>query len=46
LGSEEVRAGVTSNVKVNLGLGGNSDILAVLTVDGNEVLVKDYDVLR
>ncbi|MBB5722905.1 hypothetical protein FHS72_002541 [Loktanella ponticola] len=43
LGSKDVRSGVTSNVKVNLGLGANSDILAVLNVGGNEVLIKDLD---
>ena len=44
LGSEAVRAGANSNVKVNLGLGANADILAVLNVGGNEVLIKDYDI--
>lgn len=44
LGSEDVRAGVNSNVKVDLGLGANHDILAVLTVNGAEVLVEDYDI--
>jgi hypothetical protein len=46
LGSEAVRAGVNSNVKVDLGLGAHKDILAVLNVGGTEVLSKDYDVIR
>ena len=44
LGSEEVRAGVNTDVKIDLGLGANNDILAVLLVDGEEVLMKDYDI--
>lgn len=44
LGTEEVRAGVNTDVKINLGLGGNRDILAVLNVAGQEVLSKDYDI--
>ncbi|MEO9863293.1 MAG: hypothetical protein ABJO29_01725 [Yoonia sp.] len=46
LGTEEVRGGVNTNVKVDLGLGANQDILAVLNVGGTEVLSKDYDVIR
>ena len=45
LGSEAVRAGVNTNVKVGLGLGAHHDILAVLNVGGSEVLSKDYDVI-
>ena len=44
LGSEEVRAGVNTNVKIDLGLGANKDIVAVLNVAGQEVLQKDYDI--
>lgn len=44
LGTEEVRAGVNTNVKIDLGLGANQDILAVLNIDGQDVLTKDYDV--
>lgn len=44
LGSEEVRAGANTNVKIDLGLGANKDVLAVLSVDGQEVLTKDYDI--
>ena len=44
LGSEEIRAGANTNVKVDLGLGANKDVLAVLSVDGEEVLMKDYDI--
>ncbi len=43
LGTEEVRAGVNTNVKIDLGLGANKDILAVLNVGGQEVLTKDFD---
>jgi len=43
LGTEEVRAGVNTDVKVNLGLGAFQDVLAVLSVNGQEVLIKDYD---
>ena len=43
LGTEDVRAGVNTDVKVNLGLGAFQDVLAVLSVNGQEVLVKDYD---
>ena len=44
LGSAEVRAGVNTNVKIDLGLGANKDIVAVLNVAGQEVLQKDYDI--
>lgn len=44
LGSEDVRAGVNTNVKIDLGLGANKDILAVINVNGQEVLTKDYDI--
>lgn len=44
LGSEEVRAGVNTGIKVDLGLGANSDIIAVLNVGGAEVLTKDYEI--
>lgn len=44
LGTQELRAGVNTDVKVDLGLGGNSDVLAVLSIDGEEVLIKDYDI--
>jgi len=46
LGSEAVFAGANTDVKVDLGIAGNSDILAVLVVDGEEVLIKDYDVRK
>ena len=44
LGTEAVNAGVNTNVKINLGLGGNRDVLAVLNINGQDVLTKDYDV--
>ena len=44
LGTEDVRAGVNTDVKIDLGLGGNKDIIAVLSVGGQEVLSKDYDI--
>jgi len=44
LGTEEVRAGVNTNVKIDLGLGANKDIIAVLNVGGQEVLTKDFDI--
>jgi len=44
LGTEEVRAGANTNVRIDLGLGANKDILAVLNVGGQEVLSKDYDI--
>ena len=44
LGSEDVRAGVNTNVRIDLGLGANKDIVAVLNVAGQEVLTKDYDI--
>jgi hypothetical protein len=44
LGSEAVLAGANSNVKIDLGLGANHDILAVLNIGGTEVLIKDYDI--
>lgn len=46
LGSKALRGGVNTNVKVNLGVSANQDILAVLNVGGEEVLIKDYDALR
>jgi len=44
LGTEAVLAGANTDVKVDLGLGANADILAVLNVGGNEVLTKDFDI--
>lgn len=44
LGIEAVRAGANTNVKVDVGIRGNKDVLAVLTVNGQEVLTKDYDI--
>lgn len=44
LGTEDVRAGVNTDVKIDLGHGANTDILAVLKVNGQDVLTKDYDV--
>ena len=44
LGSEDVRAGVNTNLRIDLGLGANRDIVAVLNVGGQEVLTKDYDI--
>ncbi len=43
LGSEEVRAGANTNVKVNFSNMVNRDILLVLKVDGIEVLMKQID---
>lgn len=44
LGTEELRAGANTNVKVDVGIYGNNDVLAVLNIDGQEVLSKDYDI--
>ncbi len=44
LGTEEVRAGVNTNVKIDLGLPAAYDVVAVLSVNGQEVLIKDYDI--
>ena len=44
LGVEEIRAGANTNVKVNVGIRGNNDVLAVLNVNGQEVLAKEYDI--
>jgi len=44
LGVEAVRAGANTNVKVDVGIFGNDDVLAVLTANGQEVLTKDYDI--
>ena len=44
LGVEAVRAGANTNVRIDVGIHGNSDVLAVLNVGGQEVLTKDYDI--
>lgn len=44
LGVEALRAGANTNVKVDVGIFGNNDVLAVLKIDGQEVLTKDYDI--
>ena len=44
LGTEAVNAGVNTNVKIDLGLGANRAVLAVLNINGQDVLTKDYDV--
>lgn len=41
LGSEIVRGGLNTDVKIDLGIGANSNILIVLNVDGADVLTKD-----
>jgi len=44
LGTEELSAGLNTNVKVGLGIPADRDVLAVLKVNGQEVLTKDYDI--
>ena len=44
LGVEAVRAGANTNVRIDVGIHGNDDVLAVLKINGQEVLTKDYDI--
>jgi len=44
LGSEALNAGANTNVKVNTGFSAESDVLAVLKVNGQIVASKKYDI--
>ncbi len=44
LGSEQLNAGVNTNVRIDTGLPTNRDVIAVLKVDGETVVSKVYDI--
>lgn len=44
LGTEELRAGANSDVRINLGTAPLSDVIAVIRVDGQIVETKEYEV--
>ena len=46
LGSEMVRAGANTDVRVNVGSVTTRDVIAVLEVNGQAVISKDYDIVR
>ena len=46
LGTEEIASGANYDVRVNVGVTPINDVLAVLTVDGQEVDMIDLDTVR
>ncbi len=44
LGTEQLNAGVNTNVRVKTGLPATSDVIAVLKVDGEVAVSKVYDI--
>ena len=46
LGTTQIAAGANSDVRVNIGGGYHTDLLAVLTIDGQPVASEAFDVLR
>lgn len=44
LGTEAVRAGLNTDVRVNVGHGPDADVIAVLKIDGQIVATQDYDI--
>jgi hypothetical protein len=44
LGSEAVSAGANTDVRVDVGLPRHRDVLAVITIDGQPVVTKAYDI--
>jgi len=43
LGSEDVHFGANANVRIPVGVAPNSDVIALLKVDGQTVATRDYD---
>lgn len=46
LGSTTVNAGANQDVRVNVGQAPLFGVLAILTIDGQTVAIKDYDITR
>ncbi len=46
LGATMVNAGANDDVRINIGNGFKTDVLAVLTVDGQVVASEEFDVAR
>ena len=44
LGSEMINAGANSNVRVDVGFKRSNDVLAVINIDGQQVVTKVYDI--
>lgn len=44
LGSETLRAGANTDVRVGVGFSRTKDVLAVITIDGQQVVTKAYDI--
>ena len=44
LGSEQIHAGPNANVRVNVNFRPNFDVIAILKVDGQIVVTRDYDI--
>jgi hypothetical protein len=46
LGTQTVRAGANSNVRVNVGIPPTQDVIALLKIDGEIVAMRDYNISR
>lgn len=46
IGTETVRAGANSDVRINVGSAPQQDVIALLKVNGEIVAQKDYDLIR
>jgi hypothetical protein len=44
LGTETVSAGANTDVRVNIGFPRTKDVLAVINIDGQQVVTKAYDI--
>ena len=44
LGTDTVHAGANTDVRVNVGFSRNQDVLAVINIDGQDVVSKVYDI--
>jgi hypothetical protein len=46
IGSKAVHAGANPNVRVNVGATPHQDVIAVLKIDGQTVVERDYNIVR
>jgi hypothetical protein len=44
LGTKTINAGANTDVRVNVGLPRTNDVLAVINIDGQQVVTKAYDI--
>ncbi|WP_439153933.1 hypothetical protein [Yoonia sp.] len=46
LGTQSVKGGANSNVRVNVGVRPTQDVIALLKIDGEVVVEREYDINR